>query len=231
MLTRCKKGAAAILEYNTIESPLAQPRNAIGGHFISAVVGIAVTKLFELSPHFESLRWVAGALACGLASAAMTLTKTIHPPAGATALLAAVDPIVSHLGWYLLALVLLSAVLTVGSACLINNIQRQFPLYWVTPVDLSKGMSTDIERRPSVRTVSLHKGDSLGEGEVSEDRIAITSEHIFVPDYLFLAAEEKGILEILRDRLKQGRRSDHDPELTLSRSKGSDKSDFSRSTR
>lgn len=146
---RLQKGAAAILEYNTIESPLAQPRNSIVGHLISAVVGIGITKLFELNANFESLRWVAGAMACGLASAAMVLTKTVHPPAGATALLAAVDPNVSRLGWYLLPLVLLSVVLTVGSACLINNVQRQFPLYWVTPLDLHKG-GHDIERTASV---------------------------------------------------------------------------------
>lgn len=221
------KGAAAILEYNTIESPLAQPRNCIGGHFISAVVGVAITKLFELNSHFDdSLRWVAGALACGLASSAMTLTKTVHPPAGATALLAAVDPTVSNLGWYLLPLVLLSSVLLVASACLINNIQRQFPLYWVTPVDLSKG-SSDIERTPSnVGHVSVHGSDTLGDGKES-DRIVITSEHILVPDNVFLAAEEQGILEILRDRLKEGLPSDQGPGMTPSISKDSDKTSLS----
>lgn len=175
-------------------------------------------------------------MACGLASAAMTLTNTVHPPAGATALLAAVDPVVSHLGWYLLPLVLLSAVLTVGSACVINNIQRRFPIYWVTPVDLSKGV-TDIERTPSVsrRSYSLsHRtvggGDKLGGENGTENRIVITSEHILVPEHIFLAAEEKAILEILRDRLKEGPPSDQGPELTTSISKDSDNTDFSRST-
>jgi len=175
-------------------------------------------------------------MACGLASAAMTLTNTVHPPAGATALLAAVDPVVSHLGWYLLPMVLLSTVLTLASACLINNIQRRFPLYWVTPVDLSKGV-TDIERTPSVsrrsysiRRKSEDEGGTLGEGNGTENRIAITSEHILVPEHIFLAAEEKAILEILRDRLKEGAPSDEGPELTSSISKESDKSNFSKST-
>ena len=230
MLTPLQKGAAAILEYNTIESPLAQPRNSILGHFLSAVVGVGITKLFELSPHFESLRWIAGAMACGLASAVMVMTKSVHPPAGATALLAAVDPTVSHLGWYLLPLVLLSAVLTVGSACLINNIQRQFPLYWITSVDLRKG-ENDIERTPStVGRPSVEGGDKLEEGKASGNQIAITAEHILVPDYLFLAAEEKGILEILRDRLKEGEPSDQGLELRPSMSNGSDGTNFSKST-
>ncbi|KAI9877048.1 MAG: hypothetical protein M1830_004942 [Pleopsidium flavum] len=223
------KGAAAILEYNTIESPLAQPRNSIIGHFISAVVGVGITKLFELHPNFETLRWVAGAMACGLASAAMVLTKTVHPPAGATALLAAVDPTVSRLGWYLLPLVLLSTMLTLASALLINNIQRQFPIYWFTPVDLSKG-TDDVEKTPTVGRLSIGGRDGLSGGKESENQIIITSQRIFVPDHLFLAAEEKGILEILRDRLHEGFQSSQDLELTPAPSKSSDQTDFSKST-
>ena len=233
LIIDCNKGAAAILEYNTIESPLAQPRNTIFGHFISAVVGVGITKLFELHPHFESLRWVAGAMACGIASAAMVLTKSIHPPAGATALLAAVDPTVSHLGWYLVPLVLLSAVLIIASACLINNVQRQFPLYWVTPVDLSRG-ENDIQRTPSIVRKSVDAGVTLADlepGEASELEVVITARNIQVPDFLFLASEEKAFLEILRDRLKEGLPSEQDRELTLTRSRGSHTTRFFNSTR
>lgn len=228
MLTS-QKGAAAILEFNTIESPLAQPRNAIIGHFISAVVGVGITKLFELHPNFEALRWVAGAMACGLASAAMVLTKTVHPPAGATALLAAVDPVVSHLGWYLLPLVLLSTALTLVSALLINNIQRQYPIYWFTPVDLSKGVD-DVEKTHTVGRLSIGGRNSHREAKESENQIIITSQRIFVPDHLFLATEEKGILEILRDRLHEGFVSSEGPALTRTMSRSSDQTEFSNST-
>ncbi|KIM93261.1 hypothetical protein OIDMADRAFT_46333 [Oidiodendron maius Zn] len=91
-------GAAAILEFHTIDSPLAQPRNAILGQMFSATIGIGVTKLFYLSPNFESWRWVAGALSVGLSSAFMGLTKTVHPPAGATALLCSTEPAIVALG-------------------------------------------------------------------------------------------------------------------------------------
>lgn len=52
------QGAAAILEYNTIESPLAQPRNLVLDHFLSALIGVCITKLFALLPHarFDTLR-------------------------------------------------------------------------------------------------------------------------------------------------------------------------------
>ncbi|CAG8980928.1 hypothetical protein HYALB_00003786 [Hymenoscyphus albidus] len=129
-------GAAAILEYHTIDSPLAQPRNAILGQFFAAVFGVGVTKLFQLNSNFESLRWMAGALAVGLSSAFMGFTKTVHPPAGATALLTSTSPEITRLSWFLIPLILLGSTLMVSVACILNNIQRQFPLYWWTPLSL-----------------------------------------------------------------------------------------------
>ena len=133
-------GAAAILEYNTIESPLAQPRNLVFGHFLAAVVGVSITKLFHLLPEarFHTLRWLAGALSVGTASVVMAMTKTVHPPAGATALLCATSADVTELGWWTLALILLACMLMLVSALILNNIFRRFPVYWWTPADLKE---------------------------------------------------------------------------------------------
>jgi len=149
-------GAAAILEYNAIESPLSQPRNLIFGHFLSAVIGVGITKLFHLLPdaRFEELRWLAGALSVGAASTAMGISKTVHPPAGATALLAATTPEMTELGWWLLPLVLLACCLMLASAMLVNNLYKRFPLYWWTPTDLSRKGEEDV-----VRVGDVEKGD------------------------------------------------------------------------
>ena len=48
-------GASAVLIYGAIKSPLAQPRNLLGGHVISALIGVTVFKL--LAPHL----WLAAA--------------------------------------------------------------------------------------------------------------------------------------------------------------------------
>lgn len=188
------------MEYNTIESPLAQPRNTIIGHFLSAVIGISITKLFSVNPNFENLRWVAGALACGLASAAMTLTNTIHPPAGATALLAAVDPQVEQLGWYLLPLVLLSTALTLITSLLLNNIQRQYPTYWWTPADVGRKKKPDDVEKSSSSKMSLNPKMQHFE-EAEEPVITITKDGVTVPDYIYFADEEMDILEVLHQRL------------------------------
>ncbi|KAG6811067.1 hypothetical protein H0H92_009127 [Tricholoma furcatifolium] len=129
-------GASAVLIYGAIEAPLAQPRALFGGHFIGALVGVCITKLFRLLPteaRFEDLAWLAGSLSCATAVVAMQITSTTHPPAGATALLAAVDAEVRAMGWYYLPVVLLSSSLALVVALLVDNIQRRYPLFWFQP--------------------------------------------------------------------------------------------------
>lgn len=167
-------GAAAILEYNAIESPLSQPRNLVLGHLLSAAVGVGITKLFHLLPEarFEDLRWLAGALSVGCASTVMGMTKTVHPPAGATALLAATSADITDLGWWLLALVVLAAMLMLVSAMIVNNLYKRFPLYWWTPVDLAKLRGkepvvsvSEAEKgkaQPADSTSSIHSSSDAG---------------------------------------------------------------------
>lgn len=63
----------------------------------------------------------------------MQITRTTHPPAGATALLPSVDESFTQLGWYFLPVVLLSSTLAMVVALLINNIQRRYPVFWISP--------------------------------------------------------------------------------------------------
>ncbi|KAJ5822457.1 HPP family protein [Penicillium robsamsonii] len=129
-------GASAVLVYGAIESPLAQPRALLGGHFLSALVGICITKLFSLMPDeemFNSLRWIAASLSSAVAIVVMQITETTHPPAGATALLPAVDEAVWALSWYYLPVVLLSSTMILIVALILNNIQRRYPIFWISP--------------------------------------------------------------------------------------------------
>ena len=77
-------GASAVLIYGAIKSPLAQPRNLLGGHVLSALIGVTAFKLLE--PNL----WLAAALAVATSIALMHATKTLHPPGGATALIAVI---------------------------------------------------------------------------------------------------------------------------------------------
>jgi CBS-domain-containing membrane protein len=122
-------GASAVLIYGAVKSPLAQPRNLIGGHVISAIIGVAAYKL--LSPQL----WLASSVSVATAIAVMHATKTLHPPGGATALIAVIGSQKIHnLGYlYVLVPVGLGAAIMLLVALLVNNIpkNRRYPEYWI----------------------------------------------------------------------------------------------------
>ncbi|MCC9659120.1 MULTISPECIES: HPP family protein [Pseudoalteromonas] len=73
-------GATAVLVFGVPTSPLARARNVIGGHLITAFIGVLFVNFVGVSP-FEI------AIASGLAISLMMLTRTVHPAAGANPIL------------------------------------------------------------------------------------------------------------------------------------------------
>ncbi|CAG7916380.1 unnamed protein product [Penicillium olsonii] len=128
-------GASAVLVFGAIESPLAQPRALIFGHFFSALIGVCITKLFSLMPEarFQSLHWLAASLSTAISIVVMQLTGTTHPPAGATALLPATNQEIWELSWYYLPVILLSSTMLLACALLLNNLHRRYPVFWIAP--------------------------------------------------------------------------------------------------
>lgn len=146
-------GASAVLIYGAIKSPLAQPRNLIGGHIISAIIGVACYKLLGTgiastfvdsnsfignacysvlgTPHM----WIASSLAVATAIAAMHATKTLHPPGGATALIAVIGSDRVHDLGFLYAIIPVGAgaLIMLIVALLVNNIpkSRRYPEFWL----------------------------------------------------------------------------------------------------
>ncbi|SFL87243.1 HPP family protein [Desulfomicrobium norvegicum] len=121
-------GATAVLVYGAIRSPLAQPRNVLGGHVLSAIIGVCAQQVLGEAP------WLAAAVAVATAIAAMHLTKTLHPPGGATALIAVIGGDSVHSLGYMYALVPagLGAVVLLLVALVVNNIPRgrRYPEFW-----------------------------------------------------------------------------------------------------
>jgi CBS-domain-containing membrane protein len=122
-------GASAVLIYGAIKSPLAQPRNLIGGHVLSAIISVACYQCFFSNP------WFASALAVATAIAVMHATKTLHPPGGATALIAVIGSEQIHALGYLYALIPvgLGALVMLAVALVVNNIphSRRYPEFWI----------------------------------------------------------------------------------------------------
>jgi CBS-domain-containing membrane protein len=122
-------GASAVLVYGAIKSPLAQPRNLIGGHVLSGLTGVACYHLFG------NTVWLAAAMAVSLAIVVMLATKTLHPPGGATALIAVIGGTKIHNLGFLYALIPAGtgAVTLLVIALLVNNLSksRKYPEYWM----------------------------------------------------------------------------------------------------
>lgn len=121
--------ASAVLIYGAIRSPLAQPRNLLGGHILSAIVGVAAFQWLGGTP------WLAAAVAVSLSIALMHLTGTLHPPGGATALIAVIGGESVHsLGYlYVVMPVALGASVMLLVAVIVNNIPatRKYPEFWL----------------------------------------------------------------------------------------------------
>lgn len=122
-------GASAVLVYGAIKSPFAQPRNLVGGHVVSALVGVASFQLFS------GQMWFACAFAVATAIAAMHLTRTVHPPGGATALIAVMgSPKIHALGYMYAAVpVGAGALALLAVSLIVNNLPsgRSYPEYWL----------------------------------------------------------------------------------------------------
>ena len=124
-------GASAVLIYAAPHAEFSQPRNFLGGHFISTLIGVSVYKFlpFDIS--------ILSAIAVSLAIIVMYYTDMLHPPGGATALAAVVGSSQMHELGYIFAFspVLLDSIVLFIIALMINNLsnnpKRHYPRYWI----------------------------------------------------------------------------------------------------
>lgn len=137
-------GASTVLLFSLPHGPLSQPWPVFGGHVVSALIGVTCAQGLD-DP------FLAGALAVGLAIAAMHLLRCLHPPGGATALVSVIGgPAITGLGYgFVLAPVALNAALLVLLAVLLNApfAWRRYPAHlnrwWQSPAS--------VEEKPAIR--------------------------------------------------------------------------------
>jgi HPP family len=204
-----KQAASAILLFTSIASPLAQPRPALLGHVLSATIGVL---LAQNTAYADA--WLIAPLACALSATVMTLTNTVHPPGGAAAVLAVVDPSARTLGWNFVALVGLSTLLMIGTASLFANLcGRRYPVWWWSPYDTGARW-----RRPPVGDVDvegqrvevLEDADErgriisslvLGDGDTSATLI-VSAHGTVVGRDVDILPEERALLDRIAARLR-----------------------------
>lgn len=130
-------GASCTVVYGVPKAPIAQPRNVIFAHVSAAIIGAALTNAFRGVSEQPFGQHCAGAIGVGLHLMLMMVTNTIHPPASATVISAATNPINAYYKdegfFFCLTPVLFGCVVIVVMAWLLNNIFEErgpYPQYW-----------------------------------------------------------------------------------------------------
>lgn len=107
-------GATAVLVFGVPQSPLAQPKNVIFGHLITASIGIIFFQYVGVTP-------ISLAIATGLGVTCMLVSKTTHPPAGANPILIM---LAGHSWSFLVTPVLIGSVVIVLMSKGLQKIQQ-----------------------------------------------------------------------------------------------------------
>ena len=113
-------GSTMVLLYGYPESPFAQPKNIILGHFLTALIGIIFLNFVPL-PIFLNIP-----LAVGFGVMFMILFKVTHPPAGGNPIIVIIGSVSFD---YLLTPVLIGSIIVVMFGVIINKFlfKKEYP--------------------------------------------------------------------------------------------------------
>ena len=113
-------GSTMVLLYGYPESPFAQPKNIILGHFLTALIGIIFLNFVPL-PIFLNIP-----LAVGFGVMFMILFKVTHPPAGGNPIIVIIGSVSFD---YLLTPVLIGSIILVMFGVIINKflMKKEYP--------------------------------------------------------------------------------------------------------
>ncbi len=178
-------GATAVLVFAVPHGPLSQPWAVVGGHLISAIIGVACA------------RWIptpvlAAAVAVAAAIGAMHYLRCIHPPGGATALTAVIGGAnIQALGFhYVLTPVLLNAVVIMLIAIIFNYAfsWRRYPVaLTVRPAGKPEG--------PETMPDNLSEGDLDTALRVMGSTVDISSQEL---EEIYRLARQNRLSELLK---------------------------------
>ena len=113
-------GSTMVLLYGYPESPFAQPKNIILGHFLTALIGIVFLNFVPL-PIFLNIP-----LAVGFGVMFMILFRVTHPPAGGNPIIVIIGSVSFD---YLLTPVLIGSIIVVMFGVIINKFlfKKEYP--------------------------------------------------------------------------------------------------------
>ena len=113
-------GSTMVLLYGYPESPFAQPKNIILGHFLTSLIGIIFLNFVPL-PIFINIP-----LAVGFGVMLMILLKVTHPPAGGNPIIVIIGSVSYD---YLLTPVIVGSIVVILFGVIINKflLKKKYP--------------------------------------------------------------------------------------------------------
>ncbi len=117
-------GASAMLVFALPHSPLSRPWNLVGGHVVSATVGISCLLLID-NPLFSS------SISITVSMLLMHLLRCMHPPGGATAVTAAIGSSqIEILGYAFVVIpVFINSIILLSIAMAVGMLRDKNPFY------------------------------------------------------------------------------------------------------
>jgi CBS-domain-containing membrane protein len=140
-------GASAVLLFAVPHGALSQPWSVLGGHVISAFIGVSCATYFNAPV-------VAASVAVGLSIGAMYYLHCIHPPGGATALVAVLGGDgVRELGYNFLFSPVLENVLIILLVAVVVNMPFRWRRY---PAKLARSAAVEDSAPGEEKAVIAH---------------------------------------------------------------------------
>ncbi|KAG8340090.1 hypothetical protein TRVL_09084 [Trypanosoma vivax] len=129
--------ASATILFTSPTTPNAQPRSLFFSHITAAIVGVSLAHVFQFVPNKNFGYKCAASVGVGLHLALMSMTNTMHPPASATCVTAAltfVNKDSSSQGFlFVLYPILTCCIFLFLCSWLMNNLvaaHSPYPRYW-----------------------------------------------------------------------------------------------------
>lgn len=162
-------GASAVLLFAVPQGALSQPWALVGGHLLSAFVGVSCQKLFP------DQTWTP-ALAVGLAVGVMHYSRCIHPPGGATALAAVIGGSeISALGYHYLIMPILINVIAILLMAIVFNAFFHWRRY---PAHINKRIRESKQTQPAERQFELTQEDFSAAMQQLNSYVDVTAESL-----------------------------------------------------
>lgn len=180
LLIIASMGASAVLLFAAPHGALSQPWPLLGGNFLSALVGVTCAIWI---PH----PLLAAGAAVGLAILLMHYLRCLHPPGGATALIAVIGgPQLKALGYeFALTPVLLNATVLLACAVAFNACfpWRRYPASWARA-----------KKAPAAQSGVIHEDVMSAFREIGSF-VDVTEEDLLLIHELLIKAQERRHLQ------------------------------------